>query len=158
MSYWEEYLWQGSGLECMANFHEVIRNLKLNFTHHFVALLEHFIIISFFAPFILEQIYILIVWKIFSSCSFFLLYHRGGENWTLCDTLNSLLFYSLAKISQIKSFISYFRLWRKRSEKDDIDIFHFRVNDSLLKSPWLCRENETFPLLFNFLYENESFF
>lgn len=54
MSYRKEYLWQRSGLEYMANFYKVIRNLKLNFTHHFVALLEHFIIIPFlFAPFFL---------------------------------------------------------------------------------------------------------
>lgn len=69
MSYREEYLWQRSKLKCMANFYKVIRNLKLNFTHHFVALLEHFIIIPFFASllvFFLRNRFILIVWKIFS--------------------------------------------------------------------------------------------
>jgi hypothetical protein len=45
MSYGAECLWTGSGIECVANFYKVIRNLKLNFTHHFAALLQHFIII-----------------------------------------------------------------------------------------------------------------
>lgn len=75
VSYRAEYLWQGSRFKCMANFYKVIRNLKLNFTHHFAAHLEHFIIISFSMPTNLS-------WWLQSVC---FCWQRVPENWTLCD-------------------------------------------------------------------------
>lgn len=38
---------------------------------------------------------------------FSLFYSKGGENWTLCDTLNSLLFSCSQKLAKLKVFISY---------------------------------------------------
>lgn len=44
MSYGKEYLRRRNQLERVANFHQVIRILRVNFSHHFAALFEHSVI------------------------------------------------------------------------------------------------------------------
>ena len=58
MSYGKEYLRSWDGVKCVANFYQIIRILRVNFSHHFAKVFQHFVIfcVNEFEKFIFSSV------------------------------------------------------------------------------------------------------